>query len=63
MLFGKKCPKCGGKNINTIKEGFGKSLLRNAQNLAFPVRILFSSNRKPKNLNVCKDCSFSWEDR
>ena len=60
--FGKnKCPKCNSKNLNKVKA----SLMKKAQKgslflLLGPLALLTKS---PKDLNVCKDCGFSWEDR
>ena len=62
-LFGKKCLKCGSSKINVLKEGFMNDLKRSMLNVAFPIRFFLASGKKPKNLNVCKDCGFSWEDR
>lgn len=63
MLFSKKCPKCDGKQVNVVKETFAQDLKRNLFNLMFPIRFFTGHAKKPKNLNVCKDCGFSWEDR
>ena len=51
----KKCPKCDSKNIKVVKPG---GLLRLLGFTYF--QDLFS---RPKRLNVCRDCGFSWEDR
>lgn len=56
-----KCPKCGSKNINTVKESSGNAFKRNFWTAMFLIRLLWV--RKPANLHVCKDCGFSWEDR
>jgi len=63
MFFSKKCPKCGGKQVNVVKETFVQDLMRNLHNVMFPIRFFTGHGKKPKNLNVCKDCAFSWEDR
>lgn len=62
-LFGKKCLKCGSTKINTLKESFMNDLQRSMLNVAFPIRFFLPAGKKPKSLNVCKDCGFSWEDR
>lgn len=54
FFFKTKCPRCGKKNINKVKP----SLWRKAEAAA-----MFNIGGKPKTLNVCKDCGFSWEDR
>ena len=57
MLFlGKKCPKCDCRNINTIKPSIVKRTFE-----ALDWTTIFRG--KSKNLNVCRECSFSWEDR
>lgn len=61
--LGKRCPKCGENKVNAVKESFLADLRRSTFNVMFPIRLLTSSGRKPKNLNVCKSCGFSWEDR
>lgn len=63
MLFGKKCIKCGGKQVNVVKEKFLADLKRSLFNVMFPIRFFTGHAKKSKNLNVCKDCGFSWEDR
>lgn len=64
MIFGKKkCPKCNGTNINVVKESMIDNMRRSALNVAIPVRFLTSRGKKPRDLNVCQDCSFNWEDR
>lgn len=54
LFFGTKCLKCGKKKINKLKP----SLWRKAE-----AAMLLNMGGKPKTLNVCKDCGFSWEDR
>lgn len=61
MFFKPKCPKCGSKNINVVKESFAASLRRYMLYMFLLITILFK--RKPKDLYVCKDCGFSWEKR
>jgi hypothetical protein len=48
----KKCPVCEGTNIKTQKP----SLLTKAQEVIWPFK------GDTKNLNLCEDCNFSWED-
>lgn len=50
----RKCPRCNSTNLNAVKP----SLWRRAEAAA-----LLNLGGKPKTLNVCRDCSFSWEDR
>lgn len=50
---GKKCPKCDSKNLNVVKPGF----------TAKSAQLWTMGLRKAVNLNVCRDCGFSWEDR
>jgi len=57
-LFGKKCPKCDSKNIKTLKPSFTKKW-GEASVHAFT----FGLGKITPNLNVCRDCGFSWEDR
>lgn len=54
LFFGTKCLRCGKKEINKLKP----SLWRKAE-----AAMLLNMGGKPKTLNVCKDCGFSWEDR
>jgi hypothetical protein len=57
-MFGKKkCPRCDSKNINIVKP----SAMAKFANLQ--KRAVFPWTQKLKNLNVCKACGFSWEDR
>lgn len=63
MFSKKKCLKCNSKNINVVKESFGADFKRSLTNVAMPIRFLTGAGKKPKNLNVCRDCGFSWEDR
>jgi hypothetical protein len=54
LFGGKKCPKCDSKKIKEVKP----SLWRKAEAASF-----FNLGGKPRTLNVCRDCGFSWEDR
>lgn len=49
----KKCPKCDSQNLKVIKPGFR----------ANSMQLWTMGLRKAVNLNVCRDCGFSWEDR
>ncbi len=48
----KKCPVCESKNVKTSRP----SLIVKAQEAIWPFK------ESTKNLNLCSDCSFSWED-
>lgn len=61
VIFGPKCPKCGSRNINVVKESFAAKCRRFCLYLLFFVTLLFV--RAPKPLYVCKDCGFDWEKR
>ncbi|HCC25078.1 MAG TPA: hypothetical protein DEP85_06185 [Holosporales bacterium] len=63
MFFKKNCPKCGGSQINVVKETFIEDFKRSLFNLILPIRFFTGHAKKPKNLNVCTSCGFSWEDR
>lgn len=63
MFFSKKCPKCDSQEIKAVKESFAADFRRNLFNLMMPIRFITGHAKKPKNLNVCKSCGFSWEDR
>lgn len=63
MFGGKKCLKCDSKNIKVEKEKLLDDMKRSALNVVLPVRFLTGAGKKPKPLNVCRDCGFSWEDR
>ncbi len=52
-----KCPRCEKQNINIVKPDTFKEGLR--QIALGPLALI----NRPKPLNVCKDCGFSWEDR
>lgn len=54
FLFGTKCPKCDSKDVKKVKP----SLWRKAE-----AALLLNLGGKPKTLNVCRSCGFSWEDR
>lgn len=62
-LFKPACPKCDGRNVKTINEGFIDNCKRSLMNLVFPLRIILGTGKKPKPLYVCKDDGFSWEKR
>lgn len=59
-FFAKKCPRCDSTDLNQVKPGMGNAVA-DIGRLAFPLLLLF--HKKPKTLNVCKKCGFSWEDR
>ena len=63
MFTSKKCPKCDSKEIKTMKESLLNDTKRSALNVVLPIRFLTGAGKKPKPLNVCKSCGFSWEDR
>lgn len=52
----KMCPKCDSKNINVVK---AKSWLTSA----LRGRYFHELFNRSKDLNVCRDCGFSWENR
>jgi predicted Zn-ribbon and HTH transcriptional regulator len=61
FLFGKKCPKCDSHNIKVVKPGLMRRAQKGSAFLVFgPLALLM---KDPKNLNVCRKCGFSWEDR
>lgn len=62
-MFGKKCLKCDSKNVKTQKESFLADFKRSLFNVMLPIRFFTGHGKKPKPLNVCRDCGFSWEDR
>ncbi len=60
-IFGPKCPKCGGHDINTVTESFAARCKRLVIYVLFFITLLFV--KAPKPLYVCRDCGFSWEKR
>lgn len=50
----KKCPKCDSTSLNFVKPTFWQKYMAAG---------LSPWGEKPKTLNVCRDCGFSWEDR
>jgi len=59
FLIGKKCPRCDSKKLKMVKPGFFR---RNFIDPGLPAWTL-GMMKPAKNLNVCRDCGFSWEDR
>lgn len=57
FFFKKKCPKCDSTNLNKVKPGFWSKYM------AASTMLWLGAGKQPKTLNVCRDCSFSWEDR
>ncbi len=57
-IFGKKCPKCNGKNINVVRPNLFTKWVD--VSLRLPT---LGIRREAKNLNVCTNCGFSWDDR
>lgn len=57
-LFMKKCPRCDGRNINVVKPSLFKKWTEGSTHL-----FTLGLSRMSRNLNVCRDCGFSWEDR
>lgn len=56
-----KCPRCDGRKFNKIKPGQFESALPGLAFLALgPLGLLA---KRPTTLIVCKQCSFSWEER
>jgi len=55
-LFKKKCPKCDSKKIKIMKPSLMKRISESMDWTTI-------YRGKTKNLNVCRDCGFSWEDR
>lgn len=53
----KQCPRCGSKNLNVVKP----DLLSKSRFAG--IAMFTGAGKEPKNLNVCRDCGFSWEDR
>jgi len=56
MFRKKKCPKCNGIDLGMIKK---PSKLMIGLKGTF-VKEFFNPT---KNLNICRSCDFSWEDR
>ncbi len=52
-----KCPRCDSKNLKKVKPGFWSKYM------AASTIVWFGAGKRPKTLNVCRDCGFSWEDR
>lgn len=48
----KKCPVCDSANIKTSKPPLFTKLKET----------IWPFNGESKNLNLCSDCNFSWED-
>lgn len=63
MFDKKQCPRCGGKNINVVKESYLQGVRRASLNLVLPIRFLTGHAKKSKSLFVCVDDGFSWEGR
>lgn len=61
MFRKKSCPKCDSQNLNKVKPGNGNFMNRLFVAFAFAPLLLFM--KKARDLNVCRDCGFSWEDR
>jgi len=57
-IFGKKCPKCNSRKIKVLKPSLYKKWTE-ASIHAFTLGL----GKLTPNLNVCRDCGFSWEDR
>lgn len=58
LFFGKKkCPRCDSTNLNKVKPGFW------AKHSFASIALFTGAGKQPKNLNVCRNCGFSWEDR
>jgi len=55
--LGKKCPRCGSLRLTEVKPDFYSKYM------AASTMLWAGAGQKPKNLNVCKSCDFSWEDR
>lgn len=49
-----KCPKCDSKNLKILKPSDTQKAM---DAWGWPFK------QQRKNLNVCRDCGFSWEDR
>ena len=59
-FFGTKCPKCDSTNINTVRRNkMGHHSLGCFALLFFWPALFFM--KKPKDLQVCRNCGFSWE--
>jgi hypothetical protein len=52
-----KCPRCGSTNLNQVKPGLKDKYM------ASSTMLFTGAGKISKTLNVCRDCSFSWEDR
>lgn len=56
-LFGKKkCPRCDSTKLKVLKKP-------NWLETGLKGRIIAEWLHPTKNLNVCRECGFSWEDR
>ncbi len=53
-----KCPKCDSKNLKVLKP----SLFQRAYETQLP-GVVGGYRKRTRNLNVCRDCGFSWENR
>ena len=61
MFKKRKCPKCGSRNLNKVAVSSWKKAQKASMFLLFwPLALLMG---RAKDLNVCRDCGFSWEDR
>ncbi len=57
-----KCPRCNSTNLNVVKPSSNSKALPGSMFLLFgPLGL--AGAKIPKNLNVCRECGFSWEDR
>lgn len=52
----KKCPKCDSKNLNVVKK-------KNWMTSALRGQYFHELFNRSRDLNVCRDCGFSWEER
>ena len=57
----KQCPRCDSTNLKMVKPGLMQKATKGSAFLLFGAFAL--GMKEPKNLNVCRDCGFSWEDR
>jgi hypothetical protein len=59
-VFGrpKTCPKCDSSNIKVVKSGLWRKYTEASMQLW-----TMGIRKMTPNLNVCRDCGFSWEDR
>lgn len=53
-----RCPVCNQDNISVLKKGFWGKLSEDMLRL-----LTLGIVHKTKNLNICKECRFLWEDR